>query len=289
MDRYFEKFPTIQYNGYNVKNITLRVKLLDRVYNKPEYFYNTQVIEAERADFISASLYNDSYMSWLLYLSNNIVDPYYDWTLSQYDFNKLIAEKYGSVDQAQKKIAYWNNNWYENPDRVPVNIYNSFTDVEKKYYEPVYARNTILEYKRKEIDWVVNTNQIWEYTVDSDASLTFDEKVTIYANGYPAANGQLLFANSSLVRIHQVDGTSNTYTNNSVTATLSGDVNNISVNVISAAVITKNISEEEQVFWSPVTYYDVEDIKNTNNQSIRALKEENAPYAALQLKRLLGG
>jgi hypothetical protein len=84
-----------------------------------------------------------------------------------------------------------------------------------------------------------------------------------------------------------VFGTTDTYSNNSVTATLSGEVNGVSVNISGANLIAKNISDEEFVYWTPVTYYDVEDIKNTDKQSIRALNKEYGTTAALQLKRLL--
>lgn len=286
-EQYFKKFPTITYNGYQAKNIMARVSFLNRVYNKPEYFYNLELINSERADNISNAVYNDPYLSWLVYLSNGVVDPYYDWNLNQYDFNNFLQSKYGSVEKAQNRVAYWNNNWYDDTARISVSEYNAALDYRKKYYEPIYAGRNILEYKRREVDWVVNTNQVWEYSVDASANVTLDEKVTIYSNQLPVANGQLLFSNSSLVRIHQVFGTTNTYSNGSVTATLSGEVNKVSVNISEANLIAKNISDEEFVYWTPVTYYDVEDIKNTDKQTIRALNKEYGTTAALQLKRLL--
>jgi hypothetical protein len=286
-EKYFQKFPTITYNGYESVNLMARANFIEKIYNNPDNFYNLELINSERADNISFQLYDDSYMTWLLYFANGIVDPYYNWNLSQYDFNNFLKEKYGSVETAQKKVAYWNNNWYSNLEHITISQYNAKLDYEKKYYEAVYAGNKVLEYKRKELDWTVNTNQIWEYTVDGDANVTFDEKITVYSDSVPIANGQLLFANSSLIRIHQVFGTTDTTELDNVK--ISGEINNKKVNVSASLLIAKNISDEEFVYWSPVTYYDVEDIKNTNNQNIRILNPEYASVAALQLKRILNG
>jgi len=288
-EQYFKKFPTITYNGYQAVNLMVRTALIEKFYNQSSSYYNIDLINSQRADSLSSDVYSDSYMSWILYLSNKIIDPYYGWNLSQYDFNNFLITKYGSVATAQKKIAYWNNNWYDNPEHISVSQYNAMLDYQKKYYEAVYAGKKILEYQRKQDDWVVNTNQIWEYTTDGNPNVILDEKITIYANSYPVANGQLLFANSSLVRIHQVGGITNSYSNSTANVTISGETKDNRVHIITANLIAKNISDEEYVYWSPVSYYDIEDIKNTYNGNIRVLNPEYATVAALQLKRLLNG
>jgi len=220
-------------------------------------------------------------MSWLIYLSNNIIDPYYDWNMSQYNFEQFILSKYGSYANAQGRVAYWANNWYDNPETISISAYNILSDYAKKYYEPVYGGKQILEYKRREADWVVNTNQIWEYTVDADLNLNLDDKVTVSNSvGGAVANGQVLLANSTVVRIHQVFGQTNTQV-----GTISGGA--VVANVSAATLIAKNISDEDRPFWSEVTYYDVEDIKNSKKQSIRLLSPEYSIQTALELRKLL--
>jgi hypothetical protein len=280
MDKYFDKFPTITYNGHSVKNIMLRTKILDRVYNKPEYFNRIELNYSERADNIAYELYGDQYLSWLLYLSNEIVDPYYQWYLSQEEFDSFIVSKYGSVEIAQNKVAYWSNNWYEDQVTITKSFYdNTLPDYRKQYYEPVFIGNSILEYKRKEIDWTVNTNQIWEYSVTSDPSFVFDEKVTVAG----VANGQVLHSNSSVVRVHQVFGVAS----NNFPGIMTGLVSNNSVAVSAPTLILTNIPVEEQVFWSPTYYYDIEETKNNSKQTIKALDANFSSKVALELKRLL--
>lgn len=280
MQRYFEKFPIVTYNGYSVRNIMSRVKPLDKIVNEPNVYYNYQLENSPRADNIAYDVYQDPYTSWLIYLVNNVIDPYYDWNLGQYEFQQFILKKYGDYANAQGRVAYWSNNWYNNPQTITIGAYNLLEEG-KKYFEPVYGGKEILEYKRKEVDWVVNTNQIWEYTVDADINLKLDDKVTISnSSSVAVSNGQVLFSNSSVIRIHQVFGESNTQTG---TITAGG----ATANVTAATLIAKNISDEERIYWSEVTYYDVEDIKNSKRQTIRLLAPEFSITASLELKRAL--
>jgi hypothetical protein len=282
MQRYFEKFPDIVYNGYTAKNLMSRSKILEKIYSSPDYFKSFELENAQRADNVAYQLYKDQYFSWLIYLSNKIIDPYYDWNLNQYDFDQFLKTKYGSLETAQVKVAYWSNNWYDDQSRISVSFYNNtLIDDVKKYWEPVFSGNSILEYKRRENDWVVNTNQIWEYTVSTDDSFEFDEKVYIYNDiNQNIANGQVLFSNSSLVRLHQVFGESNT-----VTGTIRNS--NTQITITDANLIYINIPETERVYWSPVSYYDVEEIKNNDNQTVRVLSDNFAMQASLELKRLI--
>lgn len=282
MERYFEKFPIVNYNGYQAKNIMLRTKILDRVANKPENFNFYELVDSSRADNVAYNIYDDQYFSWLVYLSNKIVDPYYDWFLGQYDFEQYILQKYGSYQNAQGKVAYWTNNWYDDSTVLSVSHYNNtLADYAKKYYEPVFGGNTILEYKRREADWTVNTNQIWEFNVSASISVTLDDKVTIAnSSSFNVANGQVLFANSSLVRIHQVFGSPNVGTG---TITYGSNTANVS----SSTLVARNIPLEEQSFWSAVTYYDVEDIRNSGKKLVKVIAPDRALQTALELNRAL--
>ena len=82
-DKYFDKFPIITYSNNSVVDITKRVALLDRVSRNPYVFYPFDLSGQERADQLSNRYYEDSYKSWVFYLSNKIMDPYYEWYLSE--------------------------------------------------------------------------------------------------------------------------------------------------------------------------------------------------------------
>jgi hypothetical protein len=281
-DNYFSKFPVIKYNGANSINIMARAKLLDRVYNNPSYYYTIDVPEYVRPDQLAHQLYKDPYMSWLMYLSNDIVDPYYQWNMDSHTFDSYIVEKYGSVDFAQSRIAYWQTNWYNDPRHITVSQYNALLDIQQKYYEPVLIDNIILEYRRAQVDWMVNTNQIWEYTTTGDASLTIDEKINLgYSSNVAVANAQVLFANSSYVRAQHVYGMPHQIDS------LTGTVEKVTVSVTSSNLVATNIPLSEQVYWNGISYYEVEELNNKKASTITALSQKYSKQAALELKRLM--
>lgn len=287
MDSYFSRFPNISYNGYVAKNIMLRTKLIQRVYDDPKYFYSVEIRNGVRPDSLAYDAYDDQYLSWLVYMANDVVDPYYQWALSQYDFDRYIEAKYGSIANAQGRVIQWQNNWYSDTDNITISQYNKLEDYSKEYYEPVLVGNKVLEYRRRQTDNIVNTNEVWQYNVNNSISFSFnnDEKITVYnSTNEPVANGQLLFANSSVVRLHHIFADT-TESPNTQIGILSNQQSNASI--LSAQLLARNIPIEERVYWSAVTYYDIEQEKNANNANVRILSREHSARAALQLKRLL--
>src|SRR5210317_201006 len=104
IDKYFEYFPKIVYSNNSVVDITRRVVITNVLNNDPYSFYPYELSVYERADEFSNRYYDDPFKSWVVYLSNKIVDPYYEWHLQDTEFFSLLENKYGSVYNAQTKI-----------------------------------------------------------------------------------------------------------------------------------------------------------------------------------------
>jgi hypothetical protein len=81
------------------------------------------------------------------------------------------------------------------------------------------------------------------------------------------------------------DTAGNAYVSYHTPGTITGGTT--TANVSAANLIAKNISDEDRPFWSEITYYDVEDIKNSKSQSIRLLAQEYSIQTALELRKLL--
>jgi hypothetical protein len=111
VNRYFDKYPLINYANNLVIDITKRVTLVDKVTKNPYIFYPYDISNSEREDQLSARYYGDPYKSWILYLSNNITDPYYEWYLSDEEFNEFIISKYGSIENSMQKIKFYRNHY----------------------------------------------------------------------------------------------------------------------------------------------------------------------------------
>lgn len=287
-DRYFDKFPQITYSNNKVVDITRRVALLDRVSKNPYAFYNYEIGTHERPDNLSNRYYDDSYKSWIIYLGNKITDPYYEWYLSDDEIVELVKKKYGSVYKAQNKIKIYRNDW-ENKEPISISEFDALPYSLKKYWEPNYGMgSSILNYVRKEIDWYTNTNKVVSYTV-SNTSFTKDEICNIRLYGEYVGKGQVVKSTNNTVYVQHVYGSF--FTSDQVilngNSYIYGTESNCNTVVTAVTAIANNISEEEMVYWKPITYYDYELEINNYNKTVRLIDKTQAPLAVSNLRTLL--
>ena len=98
---YFERFPLMAYdiaaNG-NYKllpNILKRVKLRTGLASGSFLFDNYDVVTGENPEDVAFKLYGDPELHWVILMTNNITDRYYQWPLTQPQFQEHLADKYG--------------------------------------------------------------------------------------------------------------------------------------------------------------------------------------------------
>ena len=101
---YFETFPKIYYdiagNG-NLKLITdilRRFKVRNAIRDDAVMFDKYEVTDGEKPEDVSMKFYGTPYHHWVVLSMNNIKDRFYDWPLSEIDFQTYIAEKYTNPD-----------------------------------------------------------------------------------------------------------------------------------------------------------------------------------------------
>lgn len=169
--KYFDKFSTIVYNGYTATNILSRVKILDKVAASPFVYYPYQVKPGERPDKIAYQYYKSEFFSWLVYLSNNILDPYYGWILDNHTFQQFIAAKYLTSIIANRQVVNFRVNWDVDGSIISPAAYEIFLDAERKYWTPVLGAGLkIVGYDRAKLNWNVCTNYYQQIFVNEDTS-----------------------------------------------------------------------------------------------------------------------
>jgi len=94
---YFNNFPKIVYNGITSRNILLKASIISEVFNSKGNFYNYIIQDGYRPDMVANDVYKDPKYDWVVYFSNYVVDPYYEWPLSTDDLNKFLTKKYGKT------------------------------------------------------------------------------------------------------------------------------------------------------------------------------------------------
>jgi len=296
--RYFETFPVITYSNNQVVDITKRVALLDKVSDNPYVFYPYEISDNERADQLSARYYDDQYKSWMFYITNKIVDPYYEWYLNQNEFVDFIISKYGSYYDAETKVKLYRNN-YIGQENITVSAFDSLPAVRKKYWQPNYGYgNRIDSYSRKQVDWITNTNKIVTYTANTTTYSTYldknkdfinDEICTIVFDNYNEGKGQILSVTNTTITIRHVSGTYTTSGTVSVTPTsyIYGTESTVNTYFTAVTVSSINLDPVEEVYWAPVSYLEYETEKNEYNKSIRVLDSSLKQTMVDNLKTLM--
>ena len=102
---YFDRFPLLAYDvagNENYKllpNILKRVKLRSGLRSGSFLFDSYDVQDGERPEDIAFKLYGDAELHWIVLMTNNITDRYYQWPLTQPQFQEYLEDKYGTGNE----------------------------------------------------------------------------------------------------------------------------------------------------------------------------------------------
>lgn len=293
-EKYFIKFPRIEYGGMQAVNITARPQLLNSVRGNPFLFYPYEIKEGERPDQLAERYYSDPYMAWLVYLSNQIIDPYYDWNMSYSEFSAFIRKKYGSIETAQETIKFYRNNWADAEEITPERFAALSVEELKYWNEVTGVGGAIIAYERKKIDWVLNTNRTVHYKLSAATTLTVGERVTItYESGAKAGSGTVISqSDSTHVDVYHVAGyyypvDADTAATGITGATITGVSSAATAGITEYSVLGASLTGAEEVYWTPVYAYEWEEEKNSKNRSIKLLDSKFGQQTAQELKALL--
>jgi hypothetical protein len=117
MTYYFRYLPNIDYIGRDVsdaqisnftvtKNLFRRGKIRDDIFENLVFFDRYNIIGDERPDNVAYKMYGNEALDWIVLLSNNILNVYDEWPMSQDSFDRYLIEKYGSYEQVYNTNHY---------------------------------------------------------------------------------------------------------------------------------------------------------------------------------------
>jgi hypothetical protein len=100
--KYFNSLPSvanIDANGnyYLLKNILIRTKLTFELSRNPMLFYKYSIQEQDTPESIAYKYYGDQYRYWIVLLANEIMNPLWEWPLTNQQFIKYLENKYASA------------------------------------------------------------------------------------------------------------------------------------------------------------------------------------------------
>ena len=99
---FFENFPRIAYtlddneSEQVIQDIFKRAILSKEFQDNNSYFETYEVLGGETPEQLSFRFYGTPNLHWLILLTNNIIDPRFEWPLSQDNLIKQTQSKYGT-------------------------------------------------------------------------------------------------------------------------------------------------------------------------------------------------
>jgi hypothetical protein len=284
--RYFAEFPIIEYKLSPVRNIFARVKFDKKIEDAGTNFYPYQLEPGDRPDVVAYGYYDDSFSDWLIYFTNKIVDPYYDYYLDEEKFNAFIDQKYGGIANAQSQIYGYRNNWNEDDTVLTVSGYEALTKNLKKFWKPVVGyTGSITGYERTPHDTYLNTNMIVSINIDlsGNSSFTVGERATQYNGATPVANGVVTFSNTTNIIVKHVTGAFQANTS----YTVKGDDSSANATATGVTVLKQNYANNEAIYYSSYSYYDYENELNSQKRIINLIDNRYSSTIERQFKALM--
>jgi len=102
---FFSKFPMMAYDIKGNKSFKLvpdilrRVKLRSGIRSGVMLFDNYDVKDGERPEDIAYKWFGDPQYHWVILMTNNITDRYYEWPMTQPQFAEYLTDKYGAGNE----------------------------------------------------------------------------------------------------------------------------------------------------------------------------------------------
>ena len=101
---YFDRFPMMVYDVKNNDNYKLLPDILRRVKQRNavasgQFIFDTyDVRNGEKPEDIAFKWFGDAQLHWVILMTNNITDRYYQWPMNDAQFAEFLADKYDNPD-----------------------------------------------------------------------------------------------------------------------------------------------------------------------------------------------
>lgn len=161
---YFKTLPNIEYHANLVdtnsslsttvaKNFFRRGKIRADIFQNASFFTKYSIVGDERPDQVSEKFYGTPLYDWVILTTNNIIDVYNEWPLSQQAFYDYLIEKYETEE-----------NFYQTKHYKTIEVRNTTGQivqkgnviVDKNYYDSLILNGKpALEYYDEELGYVV--------------------------------------------------------------------------------------------------------------------------------------
>jgi hypothetical protein len=100
--QYFDTLPKVIHTddvgtSKIVTNIMARVSIVPKLLKNPLNYYQYDIQESDTPEIIAHKYYGDSYRYWIVMLSNELLDPQWDWPMNNTVFARYLENKYPNI------------------------------------------------------------------------------------------------------------------------------------------------------------------------------------------------
>jgi hypothetical protein len=102
MSKYFENFPLINYSldagqtSFVMTDFFRRVKADANSILGSSAYYEYQLAEGDTPEILAHKLYGDPNLHWIILITNETIDPRFEWAQTQNSLTNYIRDKYGA-------------------------------------------------------------------------------------------------------------------------------------------------------------------------------------------------
>jgi hypothetical protein len=185
MAKYFNYFPKTLYSLEDkgskldtITNIIARFGFEDRLKENSASFYKYQIKDSDTPEIIASKFYDNPERHWIVLLFNNVIDPQWDWPLTDRRLNEYIDNKYSSpeyADTANTSISGLTFSKYteavlNNPEDE-YKVHGLYKTVEYKTSE----KTEVLKYKIDYFNYITLAPISGTYRVADGTTVTLNE------------------------------------------------------------------------------------------------------------------
>ena len=107
---FFNRLPNIEYDQKPLvfpfsetqyvlaKNFFRRFKLSESSYNFQNFFTEYQLTDEDRIDYLSYKFYGTSEFDWVILITNNLINSYFDLPVRESDLYEMVVKAYDNPD-----------------------------------------------------------------------------------------------------------------------------------------------------------------------------------------------
>lgn len=260
MSKYFRYFPTTNYMNRTVTDITRRVKIIDDIRRDPYGFLPYTVTGDDRPEHIAQYYYGDANKVWMVYLANNIVDPYTQWPMSNSDFDKTIRAKYTKPTQTFKRDS--------------VNLTSNAIDITNHGYK---TTDPVIYTATSNASPLVSGNTYYVIRVN-------DNRIKLATSATNAKNGTDINITTAPNVTHSLEFDIEVFL---MSTSLTSNIVYVQSNDDPTIHATLDTYLADAISWTPVRVYEYEVEQNESRRAIWLINKAYANQLETDLKRVL--